>query len=231
MKLSALAFKHLYEWDPAIQRSSKHRWSLECRNLQSMHLQTLTKLPQNHDDQKSGASALRLVFLHLEDLVWLSQIDNPDFSSAMPICLFSSRISQLSLTLKPLSSKPDFEFRMWHSSLSSTKGSTHPRASSCRIFDTTLALASFGTSSSLGHSVDKNSSGYYRLRQTDCIDKVVEMSGLKDAKTSSVPSVATSQLYQELLGYLLYISVSTRPDVALLVSSQLNVTGMSWRAS
>lgn len=82
----------------------------------------------------------------------------------------------------------------------------------------------------LGMEIQRNEHGWFGVNQTAYIRKVVNDTGLADAKPSNVPmdvsyrkQIATGDIlvsneqYRSLIGSLLYVSVNTRPDIAASV--------------
>lgn len=83
----------------------------------------------------------------------------------------------------------------------------------------------------LGMKVDRSNDGSFSLSQPAYIKKVIENFGMKDAKASKIPmdpgymteedtskKLPSNDDYRSLIGALLYLSVSTRPDIAVATS-------------
>lgn len=91
------------------------------------------------------------------------------------------------------------------------------------------SLSSHGSENSnyLGINARKDSEGIYSIDQEQYIQKIVEKFGLEDAKISKIPMDAgylkligdkrpmvNGDIYQKLIGVLLYVATHTRPDIA-----------------
>ncbi|KMQ86152.1 retrovirus-related pol polyprotein from transposon tnt 1-94 [Lasius niger] len=83
----------------------------------------------------------------------------------------------------------------------------------------------------LGVNARKDSEGVYSIDQEQYIQKIFEWFGLEDAKISKIPMdtgylkiigdkkpMVNSDIYQKLIGALLYVATHTRPDIAASVS-------------
>jgi transposase InsO family protein len=82
----------------------------------------------------------------------------------------------------------------------------------------------------LGMEVKKDMEGNYMINQSSYILKIVEQTGLKDAKDSKLPLevgyfknpggdiLEDITEYQSIIGMLLYVSTNTRPDISASVS-------------
>lgn len=81
----------------------------------------------------------------------------------------------------------------------------------------------------LGIQVEKSSDGIYSINQSKYIDELINKFQLQDAKTSNIPIdpsygksreeilLQSNEKYQQLIGSLLYITINTRPDIAVSV--------------
>ena len=97
----------------------------------------------------------------------------------------------------------------------------------------------------LGVEVKENKDGFYCIKQTKYIEEIMERFGLQDAKISHIPLdigyveateaqplMENQELYQQLIGALLYLAVNTRPDISasLTILNQPNKqpTSVDW---
>ena len=97
----------------------------------------------------------------------------------------------------------------------------------------------------LGVEVKKNEDGFYCIKQTKYIEEILERFGLQDAKISHIPVdigyvkateaqplMGNQELYQQLIGALLYLAVNTRPDISasvtILSQSNKQPTSVDW---
>lgn len=83
----------------------------------------------------------------------------------------------------------------------------------------------------LGIKIEKGIDKYFTISQENYINKIVEDSGVTDAKFSKIPMdigyvkenddnnfMPSNEKYHHLIGSLLYLSVNTRPDISTAVS-------------
>ena len=94
--------------------------------------------------------------------------------------------------------------------------------------------------------IRRDQDGFFLLKQSKYIDKILCKFGLDDAKVSSIPLdqeyvkirseeplMPSNEKYQQLIGALLYLAVNTRPDISASVTilSQHNKqpTIMDWK--
>lgn len=84
----------------------------------------------------------------------------------------------------------------------------------------------------LGMEITKTSDGTFLIGQKVYVQKILKSFGLEDAKTSKIPmdpgylkavcdnynQLPNNENYQRLIGALLYLSVNTRPDIAVSTS-------------
>ena len=97
----------------------------------------------------------------------------------------------------------------------------------------------------LGVEVKKNKDGFYCIKQTKYIEEILERFDLQDAMISYIPLdigyvkateaqplMEHQELYQQLIGALLYLAVNTRPDISasvtILSQSNKQPTSVDW---
>ncbi|CAK9820236.1 Copia protein [Anthophora plagiata] len=97
----------------------------------------------------------------------------------------------------------------------------------------------------LSIEIEKDKDGFYRMKQTKYIQKLLNRFGLEYAKGSNIPldlgyvknregspPMPKNEKYQQLIGALLYLAVSTRPDisasVAILSQHNKEPTTVDW---
>ena len=86
--------------------------------------------------------------------------------------------------------------------------------------------------------IESDQEGIFSIDQTKYIEKILKSFEIQDAKSSKIPlstrylkieddkPMGDNQEYRKLIGILLYVSISTRPDIAASISilSQHNAT-------
>ena len=97
----------------------------------------------------------------------------------------------------------------------------------------------------LNVEIRKNSDGFYCVRQIKCIEEILKRFGFEDAKvfhipldtgyikaTENQPMIENQELYQQLIGVLLYLAVNTRLDISasvtILSQSNKQPTSTDW---
>ena len=100
------------------------------------------------------------------------------------------------------------------------------------MFEKSFHLSNLGL---LNHylivEIRKDKDGFYCMRQTEYIKKILNRFNLQDAKKSNVPldsgyvkyrdslsPMPDSNKYQQLISALLYLAVNTRPDISASVA-------------
>lgn len=80
----------------------------------------------------------------------------------------------------------------------------------------------------LGISLSRNKEGFFELCQCNYIEKILDITGLSEAKESRIPmdtgyhklngkQLESNHEYRKIVGMLLYLSVNSRPDIAAAV--------------
>lgn len=83
----------------------------------------------------------------------------------------------------------------------------------------------------LGMDIERDEEGNFLINQTHYIEDIIKSAGLQDAKISKIPidpgyhkidstnsKMCDQKLYQKFIGQLLYVSVSSRPDISSSIS-------------
>lgn len=82
----------------------------------------------------------------------------------------------------------------------------------------------------LGIEIERDEQGNFMMNQRNYINKIIADCGLTDAKVSKIPldvgyeklecdkMLEDNNIYQKMIGQLLYVSINTRPDISASVS-------------